>query len=133
MDQEPKLPRGKPFTANDPRTAKTRFRKGMSGNPHGRAPGLGKYIRAQLGEGKESVDMLITIMRKGAVALRIQAIRELHDRGWGKAEATTVIRNQDDTLRIMDTIRDKGREVLGDVEWGKLVELLKSLTPEDLQ
>lgn len=69
-----------------PPPAHTRFKPGQSGNPGGRPKGLMEHVRRQTKDGHEIIAILQEILRnkKNAPEHRIQAARELLNRGFGR-------------------------------------------------
>jgi hypothetical protein len=59
---------------------------GQSGNPGGRAKGLGEYIRSQTADGQELVDHALHTLRnaRSPWAARAAARRDLMDHGFGR-------------------------------------------------
>ena len=72
------------------------FRPGSSGNPGGRPKGLAAMVKDRV-EPSELVDILLDAARdpRAKVSERIAAVRELADRGWGKAPAFAAIEGGD--------------------------------------
>jgi hypothetical protein len=70
----------------DVRTASGRFPKGVSGNPGGRAPGLGTYIRTRTQDGHAIADFMLAVMTDTGrrIDQRMEAATWLADRGFGK-------------------------------------------------
>ena len=68
------------------RTAAGRFPKGVSGNPGGRAPGLGTYIRTKTQDGHAIADFMLAVMTDTSrkIDQRMEAATWLADRGFGK-------------------------------------------------
>jgi hypothetical protein len=69
---------------------RTKFEPGRSGNPAGRPRSLAATVRDQVGDDGEMLiaELLKIARRRGGGAWgKVQAIRELLDRGWGKAPA----------------------------------------------
>ncbi len=71
---------------------------GQSGNPGGRPRGLAALVREQTNDGKELVDLMLSILR-GELVIdgnepthreRMAAAEWLADRGFGKPETTNV-------------------------------------------
>ena len=67
------------------------FLPGWSGNPGGRPRGFGHYIRKQTRDGKELVDLVLTVFRgqtvngrKPTIRDRVEAATWLSDRGFGR-------------------------------------------------
>lgn len=97
--------------ANTPRTAPAirgrsakppegrRFQPGQSGNPSGRPKGIAKAVRDHLNDPERLVTVLIDVAEgrvQGAkVSDRIMAVRELLDRGYGKAPTFATIEGHD--------------------------------------
>lgn len=74
MSQPPSKVVGRPFS------------KGVSGNPGGRAKSFGNFIREQTNDGKELVELALRLLRKSRKdQTRMEALKWLADRGWGKA------------------------------------------------
>ena len=93
----------------------TRFQPGQSGNPEGRPKSLAANIRAKVGDdGEALVQQLLAIARRrGSAWGRVQAIKELLDRGWGKSPqaisvtAVPTIRTPDvDLLKRIATVEE---------------------------
>ena len=72
------------------------FAPGVSGNPGGRPKGLAATVKQRVTP-EELVDILLDAARdpRAKVAERIAAVRELSDRGWGKAPAFAAIEGSD--------------------------------------
>jgi Family of unknown function (DUF5681) len=103
------------------------FRKGRSGNPGGRPRGLAKATRDRLDvtatqRGKESgADALVDTMiefaldRDQDVRVRIEAIKWLADRGWGKVPSYMPVEAddplEDEEERFAAAAEDFNREV----------------------
>jgi len=68
------------------RTTAGRFPKGISGNPGGRAPGLGTYIRTKTQDGHAIADFMLAVMTDTGrkIDQRMEAATWLADRGFGK-------------------------------------------------
>ena len=62
------------------------YKPGQSGNPGGRPRGLMEHVRRQTKDGREIIAILLDILRnkKSAPEHRIQAARELLNRGFGR-------------------------------------------------
>ena len=83
---------------------KTRFKPGQSGNPQGRPKAqFGGYIRDETREGKELVDFMLSVFRNSKihVTIRMEALKWLTDRGWGKV-ALPVGDGDDGLARLAD-------------------------------
>ena len=63
----------------------------MAGNPGGRPKGIVSKIREQTDDGAEMVDLLLGVMRDATepAKLRMEAAKDLLDRGFGRAVQTT--------------------------------------------
>ena len=68
------------------------WKPGQSGNPQGRPKGIAAVVKDRV-EPSELVDILLDAARdpRAKVSERIAAVRELADRGWGKAPAFAAI------------------------------------------
>jgi hypothetical protein len=63
----------------------TSFRPGQSGNPSGRPAGSSRLQLAMLRLLDEAVEVHKRILRGGGTQLQLAAIREIYDRGFGRA------------------------------------------------
>lgn len=72
------------------------WRAGQSGNPAGRPKGIAAVVKDRV-EPAELVDILLDVARdsRSKPSERIGAVRELADRGWGKAPAFAAIEGGD--------------------------------------
>ena len=72
------------------------WKPGQSGNPAGRPKGIAAVVKERV-EPSELVDILLDAARdpRAKVSERIAAVRELADRGWGKAPAFAAIEGAD--------------------------------------
>lgn len=85
------------------------FRKGQSGNPGGRPVGFGRAIRAEFGDDGK---MLLLELKKFALGKvkcssrdRLFALKELLDRGYGKAPQAVEVTGADGgpvTVKFVD-------------------------------
>ena len=66
------------------------FRKGVSGNPTGRPPGFGGYIRKRTKDGRVIADFMLAVMQDATRKIdhRMEAAAWLADRGFGKPVQT---------------------------------------------
>ncbi len=81
------------------------FKPGQSGNPGGRPKGLAKAARELLGnDPKRLLQVLLTIAEdeKATRNERINAAKEILDRGWGKAPSHAPVEDGD-PLELGDT------------------------------
>lgn len=120
-----------------------KFRPGQSGNPGGRPQGVMEYARKQTKDGKVLVDLLVSIVKgeKGIRGVRptfdhrIQAVRELFNRGWGRvpdsevADVRTIILTVTDPRDLPVVNGDDGRP--GDR--GDVAPQATALPPPDLR
>jgi hypothetical protein len=75
-----------------------RFKKGQSGNPNGRRPGVATAARAIVGnDPKQLVRILFDVAQNENAkdVDRLAAVREILDRGWGKAPSHSLIEDGD--------------------------------------
>ena len=72
------------------------WKPGQSGNPAGRPKGLAAQVKERV-DPSELVDILTAVARdeRAKPSERIAAVRELADRGWGKAPAFAAIEGAD--------------------------------------
>jgi hypothetical protein len=88
-----------PLPENPPETGEsTQFAPGKSGNPGGRPKGLAKRVRELVGaDGEDLAKIMLVIAydEKEATRDRMEAIKWLSDRGWGKAPAFAPIEDDD--------------------------------------
>jgi hypothetical protein len=70
--------------------------KGQSGNPAGRPKGIAAVVKDRV-QPEDLVDILVAVANdaRAKPSERIAAVRELADRGWGKAPAFAAIEGQD--------------------------------------
>ena len=73
-----------------------RFEPGKSGNPGGRPKGLAAAVKAKV-QPEDLVAVLVDVAQdaRAKPSERIAAVRELADRGWGKAPAFAAIEGGD--------------------------------------
>ena len=74
------------------------FKPGQSGNPGGRPKGIAKAIREVVGDDPYELAVILLEIAKDPKARhadRISAVRELLDRGWGKAPAVVAVEGSD--------------------------------------
>jgi len=83
-------------TAANPIPGNRPWRKGQSGNPGGRPKGIASAVKERV-KPEDLVDILVDVARdpRAKPAERIAAVRELADRGWGKAPAFAAIEGSD--------------------------------------
>jgi hypothetical protein len=74
----------------------TRFRPGQSGNPGGRPKGIAAAVKDRV-KPEDLVDILVEVAQdpRAKASERIAAVKELTDRGWGKAPAFAAIEGSD--------------------------------------
>lgn len=74
-----------------------RFQAGQSGNPSGRPKGIAKAVRDHIREPERLVAVLLEIVEdpRAKTSDRIMAVRELLDRGYGKAPTFATIEGHD--------------------------------------
>lgn len=74
----------------------TPWKPGQSGNPAGRPKGIAAVVKDRVNP-DELVDILTAVARdeRAKPSERIAAVRELADRGWGKAPAFAAIEGAD--------------------------------------
>jgi hypothetical protein len=98
---------------HETRTAGGQFRKGVSGNPGGRAAGLGAYIRTQTHDGQRIADFMLTVMNDTArkIDQPMEAATWLADRGFGKpAQAVELSGDPEHAVPILLTWGDIGAQ-----------------------
>lgn len=81
-----------------------RFEPGKSGNPGGRPKGLAKRVREEVGDEGELVKLMLCIaydLKNESTRDRMDAVKWLSDRGWGKAPAFAPVED-DDPLELSD-------------------------------
>jgi hypothetical protein len=108
----------------------TKFEPGRSGNPAGRPPSLAATVRSQVGgDGEALIAELLKIARRrgGGAWGKVQAIRELLDRGWGRAPA--LIAHVDITSPAASPLWDTSR--LSEAELELLTGLVAKLEGVD--
>ena len=74
------------------------FKPGRSGNPGGRPKGVAKTVREVVGGDPYQLAVILFEIAndpKARNADRIAAIKELYDRGWGKAPALAAVEGSD--------------------------------------
>jgi hypothetical protein len=128
MSANPSGHGGRPFTKNDPRAKP--YPKGTSGNPSGRPRSLSHYILQQTDDGKEIVDLLVLIMRKGSLKFRMNAAKELLDRALGRPVMYHALRHQEDYLEVIELFCAKGKELFGQEGWDKVYEAAREAIEE---
>lgn len=72
------------------------WQKGQSGNPAGRPKGIASAVKDRV-KPEDLVDILVAVANdpRAKPGERISAVRELADRGWGKAPAFAAIEGND--------------------------------------
>lgn len=84
-------------------TSDTRFRSGVSGNPHGRPKSDPTVRDAARARTLEAVETLVNIMRTGKPADRLTAAIAILDRGWGRP-TTAVTVQSDNKVSLVDLL-----------------------------
>lgn len=84
-------PKGKPF------------KKGQSGNPGGRPKEVAEVRELALSKTPKTIDILMNIAEGSeSDAARVAAIKEIHDRGLGKATQAVEVSGKDgDDIRVV--------------------------------
>ena len=97
----------------NPLPADTKWKPGQSGNPGGRPKGVARLAREMTDDGRKAIAVLVDILENGKPAERIQAAKELLDRGFGKAPAFERVEGADpleqgevetELARVMDEL-----------------------------
>lgn len=72
------------------------WKPGQSGNPSGRPKGIAAVVKDRVAP-EDLVDILVSVANdpRAKASERIAAVRELADRGWGKAPAFAAIEGAD--------------------------------------
>lgn len=89
-----------------------RFQKGQSGNPGGRPKGFLSLMKEAQVYGQEALDFIVNILRDEEKhdRLRLDAARELLDRGFGKPKQNMELSGEGLTIQVIV----KGKEVGND-------------------